>query len=116
MEDPVYLEWKSGQDQTEEANHGGLRSSEIEKAHVREAQHGWQGESAVGGNVFEYKIIGSSDMDFGGARYCPKKRKSLQGEAQKPYAKQASQENHQVVFKSFIWTPDKMVSKIVPKS
>ena len=56
------------------------------------------GESTVGGNVFEYKIIGSSDMDFGGAWYCPKKRKSLQGEAQKPYAKQASQENHQVFF------------------
>ena len=55
------------------------------------------GESTVGGNVFEYKIIVSPDMDLGGA--CPKKRKSLQGEAQKPYAKQASQENHQVVFK-----------------
>ena len=59
------------------------------------------GESTVGGNVFEYKIIVSSDMDLGGAWYCPKKRKSLQGEAQKPYAKQASQENHQVVFKKF---------------
>ena len=38
-------------------------------------------------------------MDLREARDCPKKRKSLQEEAQKPCAKQASQENHQVDFR-----------------
>ena len=49
--------------------------------------------------MWEYKIIVIREMDLREARDCPKKRKSLQGEAQKPCAKQASQENHQVDFR-----------------
>ena len=37
------------------------------------------GESTVGGNVFEYKIIVSSDMDLGGGMILPKKEEKSAG-------------------------------------
>lgn len=73
------------------------RTERLSKSYDREAQQ--RGRRSKEGKLWEYKIIVIWEMDLREARDCPKKRKSLQGEAQKPCAKQASQENHQVDFR-----------------
>jgi hypothetical protein len=116
LEDPVYLEWKSGQDQTEEANHGGLRSSEIEKAHVRGAQHGWRGKAQLGEMSLSTRLSAAQIWTSGGHDIAQKRGKVCREKHRSPTQNRHPRKIIRSFLKSFIWTPDKMVSKIVPKN